>query len=66
MNYVERERFVLEAQLIRIELSKITDKIKKMEEQIIQEMFSQVSTEDFYSPDSDTEEPPMKRMKREK
>lgn len=55
----------MEAVLIRMELRKILGKIQKIEDCIIQEIRSQVSEEDFYKPDTEIEEPPKKRVKKE-
>jgi hypothetical protein len=65
MNSIEQTQFAMEAVLIRMELRKILGKIQKIEDCIIQEIRSQVSEEDFYKPDTEIEEPPKKRVKKE-
>lgn len=63
----ERENFAIRCSIVMMELDAISEKLKKVEQQLAQEaqVDAQVSTTDFYTPliEAKCEQPPKKRMK---
>jgi hypothetical protein len=63
--FAERESFAIRCSTIMMELDAISEKLKKVEQQINQQD-AQVSSTDFYTPliETQCEQPPKKRVKR--
>lgn len=66
-HFDERENFAICCSIIIMELDAISEKLKKVEQQLTREaqFDAQVSTTDFYTPliEAKCEQPPKKRMK---
>jgi hypothetical protein len=66
-HFDERENFAIRCSIIMMELDAISEKLKKVEQQLAREaqFDAQVSTTDFYTPliEAKCEQPPKKRMK---
>jgi hypothetical protein len=67
VQFDERENFAIRCSIIMMELDAISEKLKKVEEQISKQIQvdAQVSTTDFYTPlmEGQCEQPPKKKMK---
>jgi hypothetical protein len=63
----ERENFAIRCSIVMMELDAISEKLKKVEQQLAREaqVDAQVSTTDFYTPlmEAQCEQPPKKKMK---
>jgi hypothetical protein len=65
--FAERESFAIRCSIVMMDLDAISEKLKKLEEQIMKQMQvdAQVSTTDFYTPlmEAQCEQPPRKKMR---